>query len=111
MDMLLDLLNSGGSPSLSLFMEMWGEQIPLLMQVHETPQDPEWHGEGDVGIHTDMVLSEIYEMLRKEAKHITGIQRVALILGAVFHDIAKPLTTRLMCPILRPGLASALPYK
>ncbi|GAB4543540.1 MAG: AAA family ATPase [Pleurocapsa sp.] len=41
-----------------------------------------------------MVLAETYKILASEAQHLTQERRLSLILGALFHDIAKPLTTR-----------------
>lgn len=68
--------------------------FPYLDLLKVTEQDPEWHGEGDVHIHTGMVLDELYMLLQKEAAYIQGERRQALILGVLFHDIAKPVCTR-----------------
>jgi predicted kinase len=84
----------GARPSLSIWIDTLGAQFPLLHELHQTPQEPEWHGEGDVGIHTAMVLDEVYKLLDGPAAHLSAEQRLALILGAVFHDIAKPLATK-----------------
>ncbi|MDF1810994.1 MAG: AAA family ATPase [Verrucomicrobiales bacterium] len=59
-----------------------------------TPQDPEWHGEGDVRIHTEMVINEIYQILESRAHQIPPGERLILILGAALHDIGKVLTTK-----------------
>ncbi|ESP92832.1 AAA family ATPase [Pseudoalteromonas luteoviolacea] len=68
--------------------------FPLLDEFKNTEQDEEWHAEGNVAIHTQMVLQELYALLSSEATHIQGAQRQVLILSALLHDIAKPLTTR-----------------
>ena len=68
--------------------------FPLLNEFEQTEQDSIWHAEGNVAIHTDLVLKAVYELLAAEASHITGKKRQALILSALLHDIAKPLTTR-----------------
>lgn len=68
--------------------------LPYLNLLKTTEQDPQWHGEGNVHIHTGMVLDELYALLQKEASHIQGERRQALILGALLHDIAKSVCTR-----------------
>lgn len=83
-----------GTPSIEECIEQLGETFPLLYQFKATEQDPQWHAEGDVHIHTGMVLDELYKLLKDEACHIQGERRQALVLGALLHDIAKPLTTR-----------------
>jgi len=53
------------------------------------PQDPRWHPEGDVYVHTAMVVDRAAEMARslppEEAEH--------LLFGALCHDLGKPTTT------------------
>ena len=82
------------SPNFDECVSFLGNYFPLLHQFSETEQDKIWHAEGDVAIHTDMVLSELYDLLASEAQHIVGRKRQVLILSALLHDIAKPLTTR-----------------
>ncbi|MGK7898833.1 MAG: AAA family ATPase [Xenococcus sp. (in: cyanobacteria)] len=84
----------GATPTIDEFVLGLGEFIPLLKEYQSTPQDTEWHAEGDVHIHTGMVLDETYKILAKEATHLSKERRLSLILGALFHDIAKPLTTK-----------------
>lgn len=90
----LQSLAEDATPAIDECIEQLGETFPLLNQFKLTEQDPQWHAEGDVHIHTGMVLDELYQLLENEANHIQGEQRQALILGALLHDIAKPLTTR-----------------
>ncbi|PRQ03104.1 ATP-binding protein [Enhygromyxa salina] len=89
-------IEAGATPSIAAFVDALGADIPALTQLVDTPQDPGWHAEGDVFIHTGMVLDELYELLASRAAHIQGDRRTALILGAALHDIAKPATTREM---------------
>jgi tRNA nucleotidyltransferase (CCA-adding enzyme) len=94
---------------------IWGEIEKLLLQAHRPstgfalgyelgvisrlfpelealvgcPQEPEWHPEGDVWVHTLMVLDEAHLRL-------DGLDRgrsVAVMLGALCHDLGKPATT------------------
>lgn len=65
-------------------------------------QDAEWHSEGDVWTHTKMVLGEV-ERMKEEGGKIgpysdsTFILQpsdfILLVFIALFHDVAKPLTT------------------
>lgn len=76
------------------FISIWGEIFDLLKEFKNTPQDNEWHAEGDVHIHTDMVLSETYNIIENEAEHLSDKDKIALILSALLHDISKPTTTK-----------------
>jgi predicted kinase len=91
-------IEAGATPSITAFVENLGAELPGLRELEATPQDPGWHAEGNVFIHTGMVLDALYELLdtRPEAAKIRGRRRTALILGAALHDIAKPATTREM---------------
>lgn len=91
---LFDSVRAGGAPGLSEFVDALGERVEALGRLAETPQDPAWHAEGDVLTHTEMVLSEAYELLEGPASHLQGERRLAFVLSAVLHDIAKPMTTR-----------------
>ena len=90
----LSSLIDSHTPDFAECLLMLGDVLPLMHQLADTEQDSIWHAEGDVAIHTDMVLSELYLLLAGEANHIHGSKRQALILGAALHDIAKPLTTK-----------------
>ncbi|MEO7156306.1 MAG: HD domain-containing protein [Vicinamibacterales bacterium] len=63
--------------------------LPEMEPLYDCPQDAEWHPEGNVWIHTLMVIDK--------ARELNGDQdrpRLATImLGAVCHDLGKPATT------------------
>ncbi len=63
--------------------------FPELDALVGCPQEPEWHPEGDVWIHTLLVIDEA----RKRIDDLPYPQQVALMLGAVCHDLGKPPTT------------------
>ena len=66
------------------------EQLfPELHSLRDVPQEPEWHPEGDVDIHTMMVADEA----RKLIDDLDYPRKVAVMLGAVAHDFGKPSTT------------------
>lgn len=73
--------------------DAWSRLFPLLTQLESTPQDPTWHGEGNVSIHTGMVLQCVRNVIAGNSD-IDAATALILQLGAVFHDIGKPLTTR-----------------
>lgn len=74
------------------FIEVLAGAFPLLLDLEKTDQDEQWHAEGDVLIHTDMVLAEVYEIM--DTEDFSYDDKVILIFSALFHDIAKPLTTK-----------------
>jgi tRNA nucleotidyltransferase (CCA-adding enzyme) len=63
--------------------------FPELQALVGCPQEPEWHPEGDVWVHTLLVIDEA----RKRIDDLPYPQQVALMLGAVCHDLGKPATT------------------
>jgi tRNA nucleotidyltransferase (CCA-adding enzyme) len=63
--------------------------FPELDALVGCPQEPEWHPEGDVWLHTLLVIDEA----RKRIDDLEYPQRVAVMLGAVCHDLGKPPTT------------------
>lgn len=62
-------------------------------QMAQTPQNPIWHGEGDVLAHTQLVVEEL-EKMPAYLEAPADIQQ-ALYLAAILHDIGKTRTTRL----------------
>jgi tRNA nucleotidyltransferase (CCA-adding enzyme) len=52
-------------------------------------QEPDWHPEGDVWVHTLIVIDETRALIDDLGRG----EQVALMLGAVCHDFGKPVTT------------------
>ena len=52
-------------------------------------QEPEWHPEGDVWIHTLLVIDEA----RTRIDDLDHARQIVVMLGAVCHDLGKPPTT------------------
>lgn len=92
--LLLEAIQRDATPDFQTFRATFGAALPLLDTLSKTSQDPEWHAEGDVAVHTDLVLKQVYTLLEGEAAHLSSTQRGVLILGALLHDTGKPLTTR-----------------
>jgi tRNA nucleotidyltransferase (CCA-adding enzyme) len=64
--------------------------FPEMQSLVGVPQEPEWHPEGDVDIHTMMVADEA----RKLINDLPYAKQVAVMLGALAHDFGKPPTTQ-----------------
>ncbi len=65
--------------------KLWPEIHALI----GCPQEKEWHPEGDVDIHTAMVIDEA----RKLIDDLPHPKKLAVLLGALCHDFGKPATT------------------
>lgn len=89
---LLEGLRAGARPSFGELVTALGDVLPLLDALATTPQEPEWHGEGDVATHMALVLEEAYGLADQE--HLEGDERLAFALAAALHDLGKALTTR-----------------
>ena len=63
--------------------------FPEIAALVGCPQEPEWHPEGDVWVHTLMVIDEA----RTRIADLDRPQQVAVMLGALCHDVGKPPTT------------------
>jgi tRNA nucleotidyltransferase (CCA-adding enzyme) len=63
--------------------------FPELLPLVGCPQEPEWHPEGDVWVHTLLVIDES----RKRIDDLPYPEQVTVMLGAVCHDLGKPSTT------------------
>jgi tRNA nucleotidyltransferase (CCA-adding enzyme) len=70
---------------LGIVERLWPEVHALI----GCPQEPEWHPEGDVWVHT---LQVIDQARRRIAGHDRG-RALAIMLGALCHDLGKPSTT------------------
>jgi tRNA nucleotidyltransferase (CCA-adding enzyme) len=64
--------------------------FPELAALIGVPQEPEWHPEGDVWTHTLMVVDQAARLRTPE---YTETENLALMLGALCHDLGKPVTT------------------
>lgn len=91
---LVEQLRSQQLPAPDALLDGLAEAFPLIEKMAETPQDPEWHAEGNVRIHTELVIEELYGVLENEGADLDASGRLSLILGAALHDIGKTLTTR-----------------
>lgn len=69
----------------------WLAAYPGLAAMDGTPQDPQWHPEGDVWAHTGHVCDAAARIAEREG--LDREERIELMLAALCHDIGKPLVT------------------
>ena len=88
------LLLQARRPSAGLrLLREWGmltAVAPELAPLEHTPQDPEWHPEGDVWVHTLLAVDQAVPL-------VEGLDRpraLTVMLATLFHDLGKPATTR-----------------
>jgi len=62
--------------------------LPELAALVGVPQDPRWHPEGDVWIHTEMVVDEAARLRSGDA-----LEDSLLMFSALCHDFGKPKVT------------------
>ncbi len=63
--------------------------FPGLKALVGCEQEPEWHPEGDVWVHTLQVI----DRARERISDLPHAQAVTVMLGALCHDLGKPATT------------------
>ncbi len=71
---------------LGITAQLWPELHALI----DCPQDPRSHPEGDVFVHTGLVLDEA----RRLIDDLPRPKQLAVMLAALCHDLGKPATTR-----------------
>jgi tRNA nucleotidyltransferase (CCA-adding enzyme) len=91
------LLVEARRPSVGLgLLQAWGMLpvlAPELLALVGTPQDPEWHPEGDVWVHTLQVIDEAASLV-SDLRAADPPRALTVMLGALCHDLGKPETTR-----------------
>jgi tRNA nucleotidyltransferase (CCA-adding enzyme) len=69
----------------------WIVHFPEIAKLLGVPQDPEWHPEGDVGIHTMRVVDAAARIADRDS--LEDDERAVLLFAALAHDFAKAGTT------------------
>jgi tRNA nucleotidyltransferase (CCA-adding enzyme) len=77
----------------SLVATGWIVHFPEIANILEVPQDPEWHPEGIVGIHTMLVVDAAARIAARDL--LVDDERAVLLFSALTHDFAKAGTTAL----------------
>ncbi len=63
--------------------------FPEIKALAGCEQEPEWHPEGDVWVHTLLVIDQA----RTRIDDLDRARQIVVMLGAVCHDLGKPPTT------------------
>ena len=86
------LLARRPSTGLALALELGivASLFPELKALDGCPQEPEWHPEGDVWVHTLQVVDQA----RSRIHDLPRPQQLTMMLGALCHDLGKPATTK-----------------
>lgn len=71
--------------------------FPEIQDLTGVPQDPEWHPEGDVFVHTKLVLDRARELI----DGLSYPRQITVMLAALAHDFGKPATTEFIDGRLR----------
>lgn len=92
------LLLKSEHPSWGLFVGMesgiLSELHPELTDLVKTPQDLEWHPEGNVWQHTLVSLDEAAKIIRREK--LSEKDALPIMLAVLCHDLGKPVTTEFL---------------
>jgi tRNA nucleotidyltransferase (CCA-adding enzyme) len=75
--------------ALALELGVIDQLFPELKALVGCAQEPEWHPEGDVWVHTLQVIDQA----RQRIDDLDRADQLIVMLGAVTHDFGKPATT------------------
>lgn len=87
--LLLGATRPAAGLTLALRLGVIDQLLPEVGALVGCEQEPDWHPEGDVWTHTLLVVDEA----RRRIDDLGRPGRVAIMLGAVTHDLGKPATT------------------
>jgi tRNA nucleotidyltransferase (CCA-adding enzyme) len=65
--------------------------FPELEALIDCPQEKEWHPEGDVWIHSLMVLDQAARLVKNS--ELSESEKLTVLVAALCHDLGKPITT------------------
>jgi tRNA nucleotidyltransferase (CCA-adding enzyme) len=71
--------------------------FPEIKALIDVPQDPEWHPEGDVFVHTRLVTDRAHELI----DDLPYARNVTVMLAALAHEFGTPATTEFIDGRLR----------
>jgi tRNA nucleotidyltransferase (CCA-adding enzyme) len=78
--------------ALALELGVVDQLFPELKALVGCKQEPEWHPEGDVWVHTLQVIDQA----RRRIDDLDRADQLIVMLGAVTHDFGKPATTAVL---------------
>ena len=95
------LLLRARQPSIGLgWLHALGVLEKIFPEIHAlvgVPQDPEWHPEGDVFVHTRLTIDRARELIDE----LPYARQVTVMIAALAHDFGKPATTEFIDGRLR----------
>jgi tRNA nucleotidyltransferase (CCA-adding enzyme) len=88
------LLAPAPSPGMTWLRDLGAtnQLFPEIKALAGCPQDPEWHPEGDVEIHTYLAVNRARELI----DDLPYPKKVTVMLGTLCHDFGKPATTEFL---------------
>lgn len=93
----LKLLEKSDKPSVGLeaMLELGvlDKLHPELKALVGIPQNPEYHPEGDVWVHTGLVVDAAVQIAKEN--NLSEEEKLVLLLSALCHDLGKPITTKI----------------
>ncbi|MDW3649164.1 MAG: AAA family ATPase [Bacteroidia bacterium] len=72
--------------------EKMSRKFSWIEDMKDVAQDPLWHAEGDVFVHTQMVLESLID--QPEFKLLSDEEKHAMVAAALLHDVEKRSTTQ-----------------
>ena len=69
----------------------WHKNFPELHDMYGTKQEPKWHPEGDLEVHTKHAMNAAAKIADREG--LKGDDRAVAVFGAMAHDMGKPSNT------------------
>jgi len=82
------------------------ERFPIVQDMKDCAQSPEYHGEGDVWSHTKMVIGSMQQ--DPEWQKLQPCEKEVLKASAFYHDIAKPKVSEVEDGVIRAKRHSTL---
>lgn len=70
------------------------EYFPVIDQLASTPQDPRWHPEGNVWVHTKLVVDQARRLAATQ--ELSAEETLIATLAAFCHDLGKVSTTQIV---------------
>lgn len=70
----------------------WERHFPQLAALHGVPQDPRWHPEGDVHVHSGLAADQAARLA--DDAGLTGTDRFVVVMAALAHDFGKVTHTQ-----------------
>lgn len=70
----------------------WDRHFPQITATYGVEQDPHYHPEGDVSIHTGLSANAAARIA--DARGLTGDDRFVIVMGTMVHDFGKPHHTQ-----------------